>query len=97
MRHIAVQDRGRTTSSKGGQDVDQYPFVGGQMGDDVLDGPDPTCSWGFPRGFGEAIDGLENRLLSIFQNIDCIHWMFLSSSLHSAGRDDVLRVITRGG
>src|SRR3974390_3064347 len=75
-----VQSRGRTTYRKGGQDVDQYPFVGGQVGEDVLHRPDPTCTWRFPRCFREALKSLEYRLLSILQNISCVHRTFLSSS-----------------
>src|SRR5438309_2220019 len=74
-----VQSRSGTAIREGGQDIDQHLFVGGKVSNDILDRPDTTCSWHFPRIFGEAIESREYRWLSILQNACCVHDSILSA------------------
>ncbi len=38
----------RTATEKRREHIDQHLFIGGQVGDDLLYGPDTTCPWCFP-------------------------------------------------
>jgi hypothetical protein len=48
---------------------DQKAFVGCQMRDDVLDGPDTTYTRRVPIGFWQTIKRIQQKAVSIFQNI----------------------------
>src|SRR5437764_845080 len=68
------------------QYIYQDLFVGNEVGDDVLDRPDAACACCLPLAFGEAFGRLECRLVTVLQNVICVHWLFLSFCFSSAGR-----------
>src|SRR5436309_3455475 len=59
----------------------EYAFIGGQMRDDILYRPHAARAWCLPRCFGEALDGSEYSELAILQDVGCVHWMVVPSSL----------------
>src|SRR5579875_2437747 len=74
-----VQGRGGNASSgERCQDVYQDSFVGGEVGENILNGPVAARARSFPRAFRKAIDSVQNCELTVLQNACCVHELILS-------------------